>query len=123
MPGDWELGLEYPICSIDNKPCPSYFSRCDMCSDKRKREENINKEKTIMSDEVKVLNQRAIYNLQKLKSDNYVLYTNGKIMDEDVELAIKSLKNQSILDELFGQGLIILSSNGDQTDFDGYFIK
>lgn len=76
-----------------------------------------------MRDEIKALNKRAIYNLQKLKSDDYVLYTNGKIMDEDMELAIKSLKNQSILDELFGQGLIILSSNGDQTAFGDYFIK
>ena len=36
-------------------------------------------------------------------------------MDEDVELAIKSLRNQSVLDELLGQDLKIISSNGDIT--------
>ena len=80
------------------------------------------KEKT-MIDETKRLNERAISNLRKLKNDDYVLYVNGKVMDEDVELAIKSLKNQSVLDELLGQGLKILSSNGDISDFDNYFEK
>lgn len=80
------------------------------------------KEKT-MIDETKRLNERAISNLRKLKNDDYVLYVNGKVMDEDVELAIKSLKNQSVLDELLGQGLKIVSSNGDISDFDNYFEK
>lgn len=80
------------------------------------------KEKT-MIDETKMLNERAIRNLKKLKNDDYVLYVNGKVMDEDVELAIKSLKNQSVLDELLGQGLKIVSSNGDISDFDNYFEK
>lgn len=31
MPGDWTLGLEERTCGIDKKPCPSRFSRCDMC--------------------------------------------------------------------------------------------
>ena len=43
--------------------------------------------------------------------------------DEDVELAIKALRNQSVLDELLGQGLKIISSNGDISDFDKYFEK
>ena len=80
------------------------------------------KEKT-MIDETKRLNERAISNLRKLKNDDYVLYVNGKVLDEDVELAIKSLKNQSVLDELLGQGLKIVSSNGDISDFDNYFEK
>ena len=80
------------------------------------------KEKT-MIDEAKRLNERAISNLRKLKNDDYVLYVNGKVMDEYVELAIKSLKNQSVLDELLGQGLKIVSSNGDISDFDNYFEK
>lgn len=76
-----------------------------------------------MIDETKMLNERAIGNLRKLKNDDYVLYVNGKVMDEDVELAIKSLRNQSVLDELLGQGLKIVSSNGDISDFDNYFEK
>ena len=40
-----------------------------------------------------------------------------------MELAIKSLRNQSVLDELLGQGLKIISSNGDITEFDKYFEK
>lgn len=76
-----------------------------------------------MTDEAKMLNERAIRNLKKLKNDDYVLYVNGKVMDEDVELAIKSLRNQSVLDELLGQGLKIISSNGDITEFDKYFEK
>ena len=64
-----------------------------------------------MVDEAKVLNERAIRNLKKLK--------NG----EDAELAIKALRNQSVLDELLGQGLKIISSNGDISDFDKYFEK
>ena len=43
--------------------------------------------------------------------------------DENVELAIKALRNQSVLDELLGQGLKIISSNGDISDFDKYFEK
>ena len=74
-----------------------------------------------MIDETKMLNERAIRNLKKLKNDDYVLYVNRKVMDEDVELAIKSLRNQSVLDELLGQGLKIISSNGDITEFDKYF--
>lgn len=76
-----------------------------------------------MIDEAKILNERAIRNLKKLKNDDYVLYVNGKVMDEDVELAIKALRNQSVLDELLGQGLKIISSNGDISDFDKYFEK
>lgn len=76
-----------------------------------------------MIDETKMLNERAIRNLKKLKNDDYVLYVNRKVMDEDVELAIKSLRNQSVLDELLGQGLKIISSNGDITEFDKYFEK
>lgn len=76
-----------------------------------------------MEDELKQLNERAISNIRKLKNDNYILYVNGKIMDEDMELAIKSLRNQAVLDELLGQGLKIVSSNGDINDFDKYFIK
>lgn len=76
-----------------------------------------------MLDEIKQLNQRARHNLQKLKDYDYQLYTDGKTMDEDVDLALKSLKNQSVLDELLGQGLKIISSNGDITDFDEYFTK
>ena len=76
-----------------------------------------------MIDEMKQLNQRARQNLQKLKDYDYQLYTDGKTMDEDVDLAIKSLKNQSVLDELLGQGLKILSTNGDVTDFDKYFME
>lgn len=68
------------------------------------------KEKT-MIDETKMLNERAIRNLKKLEND------------EDVELAIKALRNQSVLDELLGQGLKIISSNGDISDFDKYFEK
>ena len=64
-----------------------------------------------MVDEAKVLNERAIRNLKKLEND------------EDVELAIKALRNQSVLDELLGQGLKIISSNGDISDFDKYFEK
>lgn len=64
-----------------------------------------------MIDEAKVLNERAIRNLKKLKND------------EDAELAIKALRNQSVLDELLGQGLKIISSNGDTSDFDKYFEK
>lgn len=37
MPGDYTLGLEYPTCRIDGKPCPSYFSTCDTCVEKEKR--------------------------------------------------------------------------------------
>lgn len=76
-----------------------------------------------MIDEAKMLNERAIRNLKKLKNDDYVLYVNGKVMDEDIELAIKALRNQSVLDELLGQGLKIISSNGDISDFDKYFEK
>lgn len=64
-----------------------------------------------MIDETKMLNERAIRNLKKLEND------------EDVELAIKALRNQSVLDELIGQGLKIISSNGDISDFDKYFEK
>ena len=64
-----------------------------------------------MIDEAKMLNERAIRNLKKLKND------------EDAELAIKALRNQSVLDELLGQGLKIISSNGDISDFDKYFEK
>lgn len=64
-----------------------------------------------MIDETKKLNERAIRNLKKLEND------------EDVELAIKALRNQSVLDELLGQGLKIISSNGDISDFDKYFEK
>ena len=64
-----------------------------------------------MIDETKMLNERAIRNLKKLEND------------EDVELAIKALRNQLVLDELFGQGLKIISSNGDISDFDKYFEK
>lgn len=64
-----------------------------------------------MVDEAKVLNERAIRNLKKLKND------------EDAELAIKALRNQSVLDELLGQDLKIISSNGDISDFDKYFEK
>ena len=67
-------------------------------------------EETII-DETKMLNERAIRNLKKLEND------------EDVELAIKALRNQSVLDELLGQGLKIISSNGDISDFDKYFEK
>ena len=59
-----------------------------------------------MIDETKMLNERAIRNLKKLEND------------EDVELAIKALRNQSVLDELLGQGLKIISSNGDISDLD-----
>lgn len=65
----------------------------------------------IMIDETKMLNERAIKNLKKLEND------------EDVELTIKALRNQSVLDELLGQGLKIISSNGDISDFDKYFEK
>ena len=65
-----------------------------------------------MIDEAKVLNERAIRNLK-----------NKKLKNEDVELAIKALRNQSVLDELLGQGLKIISSNGDISDFDKYFEK
>ena len=64
-----------------------------------------------MIDETKMLNERAIRNIKKLEND------------EDVELAIKALRNQSVLDELLGQGLKIISSNGDISDFDKYFEK
>ena len=64
-----------------------------------------------MIDEIKMLNERAIRNLKKLENN------------EDVELAIKALQNQSVLDELLGQGLKIISSNGDISDFDKYFEK
>ena len=64
-----------------------------------------------MIDETKMLNERAIRNLKKLEND------------EDVELTIKALRNQSVLDELLGQGLKIISSNGDISDFDKYFEK
>ena len=64
-----------------------------------------------MIDEAKMLNEKAIRNLKKMKND------------EDVELAIKALRNQSVLDELLGQGLKIISSNGDISDFDKYFEK
>ena len=64
-----------------------------------------------MIDEAKMLNERAIRNLKKLKND------------EDVKLAIKALRNQSVLDELLGQGLKIIRSNGDITEFDKYFEK
>ena len=64
-----------------------------------------------MIDETKMLNERAIRNLKKLEND------------EDAELAIKALRNQSVLDELLGQGLKIISSNGDISDFDKYFEK
>ena len=64
-----------------------------------------------MIDETKMLNERVIRNLKKLEND------------EDVELAIKALRNQSVLDELLGQGLKIISSNGDISDFDKYFEK
>ena len=64
-----------------------------------------------MIDETKMLNERAIRNLKKLEND------------EDVELAIKALRNQSVLDELLGQGLKIISPNGDISDFDKYFEK
>ena len=64
-----------------------------------------------MIDETKMLNERAIRNLKKLKND------------EDVKLAIKALRNQSVLDELLGQGLKIIRSNGDITEFDKYFEK
>ena len=64
-----------------------------------------------MIDEAKMLNERAISNLKKMKND------------ENVELAIKALRNQSVLDELLGQGLKIISSNGDISDFDKYFEK
>ena len=64
-----------------------------------------------MIDEAKVLNEKAIRNLKKLKND------------EDAELAIKALRNQSVLDELLGQGLKIINSNGDISDFDKYFEK
>ena len=70
----------------------------------------VEKEKN-MIDETKMLNERAIRNLKKLEND------------EDVELAIKALRNQSVLDELLGQGLKIISSNGDISDFDKYFEK
>ena len=65
-----------------------------------------------MIDEAKMLNERAIRNLK-----------NKKLKNEDVELAIKALRNQSVLDELLGQGLKIISSNGDISDFDKYFEK
>lgn len=39
MPGDWSLDLEYPICGIDDKPCPAYLSRCDMCERNSRFEE------------------------------------------------------------------------------------
>ena len=39
------------------------------------------------------------------------------------DLAIKALRNQSVLDELLGQGLKIISYNGDISDFDKYFEK
>ena len=74
-----------------------------------------------MKDEMKELNQRAINCLNKLKNDNYVLYFNGKWADDAVDLASKALKNQMILDELLGQGLKIVSTNGDINDFDKYF--
>ena len=64
-----------------------------------------------MIDEAKMLNEKAIRNLKKMKND------------ENVELAIKALRNQSVLDELLGQGLKIISSNGDISDFDKYFEK
>ena len=64
-----------------------------------------------MIDETKMLNERAIRNLKKMKND------------ENIELAIKALRNQSVLDELLGQGLKIISSNGDISDFDKYFEK
>ena len=64
-----------------------------------------------MIDETKMLNERAIRNLKKMKND------------ENVELAVKALRNQSVLDELLGQGLKIISSNGDISDFDKYFEK
>ena len=70
----------------------------------------VEKEKN-MIDETKMLNERVIRNLKKLEND------------EDVELAIKALRNQSVLDELLGQGLKIISSNGDISDFDKYFEK
>lgn len=60
-----------------------------------------------MIDEAKMLNERAIRNLK-----------NKKLKNEDVELAIKALRNQSVLDELLGQGL-----KGDISDFDKYFEK
>ena len=44
-------------------------------------------------------------------------------MNEDVELAIKSSQNYLVLDELLGQGLKIMNSNGDITEFDKYFEK
>ena len=65
-----------------------------------------------MIDEAKMLNERAIRNLK-----------NKKLKNEDVELAIKALRNQSVLDELLGQGLKIINSNGDISDFDKYFEK
>ena len=65
-----------------------------------------------MIDEAKMLNERAIRNLK-----------NKKLKNEDVGLAIKALRNQSVLDELLGQGLKIISSNGDISDFDKYFEK
>ena len=64
-----------------------------------------------MIDERKMLNERAIKNLKKMKND------------ENIDLAIKALRNQSVLDELLGQGLKIISSNGDITEFDKYFEK
>lgn len=44
MHGDWTLDLEYPTCGIDNKPCPSYLSRCDMCKEKEIRKKKVKEE-------------------------------------------------------------------------------
>lgn len=37
MPGDWMLGLDWPMCSLDHQKCHSYLSRCDYCNDKERR--------------------------------------------------------------------------------------
>lgn len=37
MPGDWTLGLEWPTCGIDDKPCRGYLARCDQCGEKEQR--------------------------------------------------------------------------------------
>lgn len=45
MPGDWMLGLEWPVCSINNKPRPLYLSRCDQCDEKEKRKQEVNEKR------------------------------------------------------------------------------
>ena len=70
MPGDWTLDLDYPICGIDDKPCPHYLSRCDMCEEKEMRKRKLKEKKTITykcsisKEEVKMLKDLMYYTVK-----------------------------------------------------------